>query len=123
MQALVDGSVARFNEVWILIDALDECERASRQDVVKWLRLSLARLSKTPFRVVMTSRDEVDIRNAVSHVETAKQSLAVDGDIISPEIEAYVHRRLFEDSDFDLWRDEAILQEIKDTVIQKVDGM
>ena len=74
-------------------------------------------------RLVATSRNEMDIQDAMEQIAVPKEMLAIDGDIISPEIQAYVHRRLFEESDFERWRGQEILYEIERKVIEKVDGM
>lgn len=118
----MENSLKRFKRVWILLDALDECEIHSRQAVLKWLK-SLLTLGMSSVRLVATSRNEVDIQDAIEQIAVPKEMLPIDGDIISPEIRAYVHRRLFEEPDFERWRGQEILNEIERKVTEKVDGM
>ena len=76
LQQIVDG----FHEVYIIIDALDEC--TDREKLLKWIA-QISSWKSGKLHMLMTSRDEEDIANTIlslchSHVDVKGKSVAND---------------------------------------------
>ena len=97
----LQGMCQRFDNVYIILDALDECPRGEKQselmDVLVEIRKSLNR----GFHLLVTSRDEPDIREALGtapHEEIRMKNAGVDKDIA-----AYVSSKLDNDRTLRKW--------------------
>ncbi len=105
-----------FNNVFIFVDALDECPELSRDALL--LRLQqLSQFGQT--RLFLTSRPNIDIKSRLqnmSRIEIAASAL---------DIEAYLHSEIQKSSRLALFvrKDPGLKQEIVDCVIGKADGM
>lgn len=105
-----------FNDVYIFVDALDECPELSRDALL--LRLQqFSHLGRT--RLLLTSRLNIDIRPSlhnVSRIEIAASAL---------DLEAYVRSEIQKSSRLALFvrREPELKQEIVDSVIGKAHGM
>jgi hypothetical protein len=68
--------VASFEEVWIVLDALDEC--TPRGELLAWLRNINQDLSaQVNIYVMVTSRPEQEIELAIKRYACSKQTLAI----------------------------------------------
>ena len=105
-----------FNDVYIFVDALDECPELSRDALL--LRLQqLSQFRQT--RLLLTSRLSIDIKSRlanVSRIEIAASAL---------DIEAYLHSEIQKSSRLSLFvrKDPGLKQEIVNCVIGKAHGM
>lgn len=112
-------------EVWIVIDALDECvtrKGPKDQGVLAWIRNLLAS-EQGRTHLLVTSRPEGDIQEGFSWA-TAEQKMSIQSDLISADISTYVHEKVKGDSGLERWRSrEDIQDEIEATLIEKADGM
>lgn len=93
IQILSEIVAACFSRVYIVIDALDECEEVDQM-------LQLLRVMKNwksdNMHLIVTSRDLVDINASLSHVVTAKVCLQTSA--INQDISIYLAERLKSDS-------------------------
>ena len=105
-----------FNNVYIFVDALDECPELSRDALL--LRLQqFSQLGQT--RLFLTSRPNIDIKSrlqSMSHIEIAASAL---------DVEAYLNSEIQKSSRLALFirKDPGLKQEIVDCVIGKAHGM
>lgn len=105
-----------FNDVYIFLDALDECPELSRDALL--LRLQqLSQLGQT--HLLLTSRLNIDIRSSLQNVSR------IDIAASAPDLEAYVHFEIQKSSRLALFirKDQGLKQAIVDSVIGKAHGM
>ena len=105
-----------FNDVYIFVDALDECPELSRDALLVRLQ-QFSQFGQT--RLFLTSRPNIDIKSRLqnmSRIEIAASAL---------DIEAYLHSEIQKSSRLALFvrKDPGLEQEIVDCVIGKAHGM
>jgi hypothetical protein len=106
-----------FDDVYIVLDALDEC--AERKDVLKWVKqTTLWRKSKLHF--LATSRLEEDIAMHLRLLDP--NHIVIKQDLVSRDIERYIDSILDGENSFRQWGDE-IKANIKNTVLKSAGGM
>jgi hypothetical protein len=111
--------------VYVIIDALDECPDSSglpspREQVLKLLT-NLVKLSLPNFHLCVTSRPEVDIRNALEPLTSRRVSLH-DQSGQKKDIVDYVTSVVHSDARMRRWRDEEKRMVIE-TLSERADGM
>lgn len=119
IEAIIFKCLGHFQNVWLVLDALDECD--IRHDSLAWLQKLLKERPKS-LRLLVTSRDEEDIRQALCRSAEPQEVISIE-DILNADIEIYVHARLFESSDFQKWNGHDALSLIETEIMQKVDSM
>ena len=105
-----------FNDVYMFVDALDECPELSRDALL--LRLQqFSHLGQT--RLFLASRPNIDIRSRLPNMSR------IDIAASAPDIEAYLHSEIQKSSRLALFvrKDPELKQEIVDCVIGKAHGM
>ncbi len=119
LSALLKKMALNFDKVFIVIDGLDECgEPSTRFEVLATLK-NLNDSLDNRLRLLYTSRDEVDIREALSSFE--KISIAAR----SSDIELYVLAELRNRIQSKRLRiaDPKLASEISNTLVTKAQGM
>ena len=111
--------------VYIIIDALDECPDSSglptpREQVLDVLK-DLVELSLPNLHLCVTSRPEIDIRNALEHLTSRRVSLH-DQTGQKKDIISYVTSIVHSDSKMRRWRDED-KRLVIETLSERADGM
>ena len=114
-------------EVWIVLDALDECHtRKGKQTegVLSWMR-DLLDTEKSNIHVLTTSQPEQDIKSEVRQWASGGDSImSIQGDGVADDIRAYIRTRVREDGDFKRWRSRPEVQdEIETKLMEKATGM
>ena len=117
--------VSAEHPIYIVIDALDECPDSSeiptpREAVLKLLE-DLVRLSLPNLRICVTSRPEVDIRDALDPLASMTVSLHNESGQIK-DISNYVTNAVRSDKKMQRWRSdqkELVIEKLSD----KADGM
>ena len=118
-------SVSAKHPIYIIIDALDECPDSSeiptpREAVLKLLE-DLVRLSIPNLRICVTSRPEVDIRDALDPLASMSLSLHDESGQMK-DISNYVTNAVYSDKKMQRWRSdqkELVIEELS----EKADGM
>ena len=114
------------NEIWIVIDALDESTSrtgSSSESVLAWLKEIFCN-KETIIHMLATSRPERDITSAMDNMEVFVQHIAIQAENIQPDICSYVGFRLQEDPELQRWRAWKEMQsEIETSVLREADGM
>jgi len=109
------------DEVWIVLDALDECR--TRRGTLSWMR-DLLNSKQSNIHLVVTSRPEQDIEAEVHTWARDEDIIPIQGSFITDDIRGYVHTRIRDDKDLERWRSRPDIQdEIESTLMEKADGM
>lgn len=110
----------RIRPVFLVVDALDECDPVTREELLPLL-ISLGRDS----RLLLTSRNEKDIWNALKNIP----SIAITDQDVKNDIHQYVSRkvRLVGDGDSSAEQvevgDPVLLEKVLKTLREGADGM
>lgn len=95
--------VRLFQDVYILVDALDESPRGElRSDVLQIIR-DIRTWSEPGLHVLVTSRDEVDIRDELD--ASVEEKIPMKNESIDQDIQAYVSEHLSQNRRLRKWKD------------------
>jgi hypothetical protein len=108
--------IASQHQVTILVDGLDECQK--RQDILVFLR-QLGTQGKF-FKILVSSRDEADIRGALSDLR--RMRLEASSACLDRDIDNYISHRLGNDREFK-WLKPSFQQAIRERLGMKAKGM
>jgi hypothetical protein len=115
----------QFKEVWLVLDALDECDTrkgSSTEGILSWIRETLESKQRN-IHLLVTSRPETDIAFEIKAFAQECNIVHLQRSLITNDIRAYVRTRL-ECDGFTRWTSKpAILNEIENTLMKKADGM
>ncbi|ETS80817.1 hypothetical protein PFICI_08346 [Pestalotiopsis fici W106-1] len=112
--------VEQAGEIWIVLDALDECPR--RYDLLDWLRD--LRANQKNAHVLVTSRPEQDIKSAIDRICTNQEIVTVQNELLKDDIRSYVQARVKEHESLSRWRNRPDIQEeIEVVLVDKANGM
>lgn len=118
--------LSRIGEVWIVLDALDECSTRkgpATSGVLSWIR-EILDTEQRNVHLLATSRPEQDIESEMTEFLQKDDIIAIKSGLISDDIRAYIHARVREDSGLKRWRSYAEVQnEIELRLLEKADGM
>ena len=106
-----------FDHVYIIVDALDECE--DRDELLKFLKTMKTWESKT-HHVLVTSRKEQDIDDSIG--ATVTDQICIQSGLVDPDIRIYVEERLKHDDRLNKWPAE-VRCEIEKVIMEGVAGM
>lgn len=108
------------DEVFVLLDALDECPEDSdmRQDVIKCLERLSQRSPK--LKILVTSRELPQIRDFMAKL--AAQPIGIESHTVDPDIRKYIATQLACDDRLSILND-ATKSLIEATLSEKADGM
>lgn len=110
-----------FTQVYIVLDALDEC--TLRSELMSMLE-AVARWKLDSLHLLMASRKERDIERSLETFVTEHDTLCLQRDIVDEDIQRYVRQRLCDDRDLVKWnKDAAIRQEIEVALMRGARGM
>lgn len=120
--------VQQVGEVYIVLDALDECRtRAGKrtEGMLSWMKDFLKTNSEDRnVHLLMTSRSEQDIEAELSQWVCDDDVVPIRGDDTADDIRAYIHTRIREDNGLKRWRSRPDVQdEIEAKLTAKADGM
>jgi hypothetical protein len=106
-----------FNDVYIVLDALDEC--AERKEVLKWIK-QMTSWRKSKLHLLATSRPEEDIAKYLRLLDP--DHVNIKQDLVGRDIEKYIDSILYDEDSFGQWGDE-VKTNIKNTVLESAEGM
>ena len=116
LQELVAGST----EVFILLDALDECKD---RDVLMAKLEEMSRWQITSLHMLVTSRQEKEIGETLSKLLDAKHCICVQGVQVEDDIRTYVRSRIRTDRKLKRWKTPEVQSEIETALVEKAGGM
>jgi hypothetical protein len=117
LQATLLLILEAFNDVYIVLDALDEC--AERKDVLKWIK-QMTSWRKSKLHLLATSRPEEEIAKHLRLLDP--DHVNIKQYLVSRDIERYINSVLYDEDSFEQWGDE-IKTKIKNTVLKSAGGM
>ncbi|KAK6506871.1 hypothetical protein TWF481_005331 [Arthrobotrys musiformis] len=119
--------VERIGEIWLVLDALDECGIRKRKELLSWIQDITTDSESRNIHLLITSRRETDIASVVEKCTARCGILHIKSDLISEDINAYIKFRVQEDAEFSRWRDHTTTEHnrvlIEKTLSNKSNGM
>jgi Cdc6-like AAA superfamily ATPase len=114
-------------EVWIVLDALDECitrKGLPDEGLLSWLK-ELVYSEQRNVHLLVTSRPEQDIESVLSKLAHDKEDIiSIQSELINDDILSYVHTEIREGERLKRWRLTPNIQaEIETELTKKADGM
>ena len=106
-----------FDDVFIILDALDEC--AKRKDILKWIK-EMTSWRKGKLHLLATSRPEEDIANHLRLLNPV--NVYIEQDLITCDVKRYIDCILDDDVAFNRWNDQ-IKANIKSMLLESAGGM
>ncbi|KAF3283914.1 hypothetical protein TWF970_001081 [Orbilia oligospora] len=110
-------------EIWLVLDALDECNREKRKELMLWINEINACSEERNIHFLITSRSEADIESEVRKCITASWIISIGSELISEDINAYIKCRVTGDTEFSRWKSRVEQTEIEDVLTRKANGM
>ncbi|EUC45214.1 hypothetical protein COCMIDRAFT_36994 [Bipolaris oryzae ATCC 44560] len=113
--------IVQFPQVYIVLDALDECTQWS--ELMKMLE-TIASWKLPNLHLIMTSREEPDIKSALTDLVDSQNSICIQSDLVDRDIQLYIRQRLSNDKSLVKWKkDPALQQEIEIALMEGSRGM
>lgn len=118
--------IKQVKEVWIVLDALDECHTRrgpSTEGILSWIREAL-NSDQRNVHLLVTSRPVQDIKSGIIEFAYNNSIVPIQSSLISDDICSYVRTRVREDNGLKRWRSQPEVQdEIETRLMEKADGM
>ncbi|KAJ5056268.1 hypothetical protein J3E72DRAFT_388715 [Bipolaris maydis] len=113
--------IEHFPQVYIVLDALDECNQWS--ELMEMLE-TIASWEIPNLHLIMTSRAEPDIKSTLTSFVDPQNSICLQSNIVDRDIQLYIRQRLSDDKDLAKWKkDPDIQQEIETALTKGSKGM
>lgn len=114
-------------EVWIVIDALDECstrkDSDNTQGLIAWIRTTVSS-NLDSVHLLVTSREEEDIHTGLQGLSGDGEYIPIEGKGLETDIKAYVEAKITQSSELKRWRKvPEVQQNIQTKVLEKASGM
>ncbi|KAF3385972.1 Ankyrin repeat and KH domain-containing protein 1 [Talaromyces pinophilus] len=110
-----------FGSVYVVLDALDECQ--NRNDLFNFLE-EIGSWQDINIHLLLTSRDERDITEAIEAVELAQSWIKLTAAVLKEDVRTYISSRLQTDRAFKRWsKHPEVQRDIEDSLTTKSDGM
>jgi Cdc6-like AAA superfamily ATPase len=121
LETTLDAITERFERVFLVLDALDECE--DRQLLLSFID-RLMNWKSGKLRVIATSRKEKDIEDFFKAKLDDGKRLSIQNEKVDEDIRSYIHEKLQSDQRFERWQKQPKVQEeIEKKLMEKADGM
>jgi NACHT domain len=116
LQSVLLTILDSFNDIYIVLDALDEC--TERKDLMKWIKQMIS-WKRSKLHLLTTSRPEEDIAKHLRLLDTDYVDIK---DLVTHDVKRYINRILDGEDAFDRWNDE-IKANIKSKLLESAGGM
>ncbi|KAF2440363.1 HET-domain-containing protein, partial [Karstenula rhodostoma CBS 690.94] len=117
----VRSTLQEFGQVYIIIDALDECKQ--RSELMDMLE-TVAGWQPNNLHLLLTSRKERDIESSLEKIVTEEDTICLQRDEVDKDIQRYIQQRLSDDKGLAKWnKDAAVRQEIEAAMMSGARGM
>src|SRR3984885_8309240 len=117
LQSVLFTILETFNDIYIVLDALDEC--AERKDLLKWIK-QMTSWKRNKLHLFTTSRPEEDIAKHLRLLDP--DHVYIKQDLVTHDIEMYIDCILDGEDSFEQWGDK-IKAIIKSTLLENAGGM
>ena len=118
--------IEQVKEVWLILDALDECRTRkgpSTEGLLSWIR-EILNSEQRNVHLLVTSRPVQDIESKIMEFAHIDDVVPIQSSLITNDIRAYVRTRVREDNGLKRWRSQPEVQnEIETRLMEKADGM
>jgi hypothetical protein len=118
--------IEQVKEVWLVLDALDECHTRRgplTEGLLSWIKEVLDSEQRN-VHLLVTSRPEQDIKFGIRKFAHNDDIMPIQSSLIINDIRAYVHARVREENGLKRWQSQPEVQnEIETQLMKKVDGM
>jgi hypothetical protein len=118
--------IEQVKEVWIVLDALDECRTRKgppTEGLLSWISYLLSSEQRN-VHLLVTSRPEQDINSKVSEFACNDDIVRIRSDLITNDINAYVRTRVRQSEGLKRWRSRPEVQgEIENRLMEQANGM
>lgn len=113
--------IEQFSHTYIILDALDECDRQEElMDVLK----SMVGWGYEKLHILVTSHRQRDIESSLECFVEQLSIICLQGPLVDNDIHLYVRQRLLEDKNLWKWqKDEDMQERIEDSLIKGSRGM
>ncbi|KAF1816610.1 hypothetical protein P152DRAFT_129840 [Eremomyces bilateralis CBS 781.70] len=104
--------ILQVKEVWIVLDALDECNARTgspSEGLLSWMKDFQSSYRKN-VHLLVTSRQERDIESIISKFARMDDIIPIQSDLITDDIRAYVRRRVTKGDGLKRWYSEPDIQ-------------
>ncbi|EMD59908.1 hypothetical protein COCSADRAFT_125993, partial [Bipolaris sorokiniana ND90Pr] len=113
--------IVQFPQVYIVLDALDECSQWS--ELMEMLE-TIASWKIPNLHLIMTSREEPDIKSTLTSFVDPQNSICLQSNVVDRDIQLYIRQRVSDDKDLVKWKkDSALQQEIEVALMEGSRGM
>jgi hypothetical protein len=118
--------IEQVEEVWVVLDALDECRTRKgppTDGLLSWMR-DLLNSEERNVHLLVTSRPEQDIESELRNWTYNGDVVPIEGENVTNDIRAYVHVRVRDSEGFKRWKSRPkVQQEIETKLMEKASGM
>lgn len=122
LQAAFQSMIAKCDEVWIVLDALDECHADSKHPVyglLPWIKSLQSLLLNT--HLLVTSRPEQDIKSSIETWASNDSIILLQSEVVDDDISSYVRYHVRQ---MERWRAvPEVRGAIETQLIERADGM
>jgi hypothetical protein len=119
--ATLQQMICEFDDVFIILDALDEC--AERKELLE----TIGNITKQGIRklhILATSRREKGIEQSLNCLVNNPAQICIQTALVNNDIQAYIQTRLRNDQNLKRWKNRPeVQQEITAKLMKKADGM
>ena len=117
LKEVVEG----FDEMYIVLDALDEC--SDREELLERIE-EIQGWKLRQLHMLVTSRWLIDIKESLEPLTEPHGRICIQSALVNADILTYVHEKLQNDRYLKRWSSKPKVQEeIETTLMQKADGM
>ena len=117
LQRMIEG----FQDVYIVLDALDEC--VGRNELLEGIQTMMG-CCRSRLHILTTSRRERDIEDSFDGILDKSHKICLQTSVVDSDIRTYVHERLLSDRKLERWsKNKTIQDEIKTVLTEKSGGM
>lgn len=121
LRSTLSHIIEEFDQVYIVLDALDEC--TEREVLLESINEFLS-WDHSELHLLVTSREENDIANEMDNFITPDQKVNIHKRFIEADIRAYIYARLQTDRHLKKWQRDAKVQlTIATSLTEKAEGM
>jgi hypothetical protein len=117
LQSLLFTIIEAFDDVYIVLDALDEC--TERKDLLKWIK-QMTSWKRSKLHLLTTSRPEEDIAKNLRLLDS--DYVDIKQDLITRDVKRYIDCIIDGEDAFDRWNNE-IKANIKSKLLESAGGM
>ncbi|KAL1387464.1 hypothetical protein HDK64DRAFT_134977, partial [Phyllosticta capitalensis] len=126
LNATFQSMIHQIGEVWIVLDALDECPSRNEYPtggLLQWIG-SLLGPHQSNVHLLITSRPEQDIQSFIQEKARPQDIIHLQSDLVAGDIRAFVHGKVRGQTGLGRWSSRPDIQnKIEDTLLEKADGM